>query len=415
MHSLLLSLDHFDLYIRGEKSKFLKKRMKYYNYRSEILARDFHRLKISSSPEVKNRIHSILLNLNIPRKKWKNFDPNLSVYDFLLQLARDGHSQVNYLLDLIEEKSRLSKLGLALSGGVVFSLIIYLLTQPAFRFIIEIVQSLLSSVFTIPVGGLVYSLGLSAYYFWRIYNNKRETSFNHWRDSIFQLLTSALNLSGHLVLIISAAVASPVIGGLYVAAASVAVIKEAFCVVQEYFQYLMSPPINESDHLNVHRAYARHVYGFKKRRNALGIDLTAALLLVAITALWCFLPGGIPATIAAYTAIGVVYLIRFALLKWNEERLREQLQDQLAELEGIYTNDSKEWANENEIEISPQREFIHDYSPRTPKTNSSPAPRPLKKQLSSSYPAAKRPFFESKDGKKEIVKLNSEERISYCR
>ncbi|CDZ77104.1 hypothetical protein BN59_01386 [Legionella massiliensis] len=426
MHSLLESLEHFDSYIRGGSSKYLKKYMHRYDDSPEILDIDFHRLRISDSPAIRTRVLSILKNLNIPKKKRKTFNTNITVYELLTQLSREGHPQVDYLLDLIDDKSKISKWGLVLVGGVLASIALYFLSLPAFKFVIDAIKVFASSVISIPIVGLVYNVGLSLYYFFDIYTDNRKTEFNRWRDSFFQFLNTSANIAAYILLIATSAAASPVVGGLYVAAAAVDALKEAFCLVQEFIQYLTSPPIDEADQLSVHRAYARRVFGFEMRRNALGINLAAALLLVGITALWCFLPGGIPATIVAFSAIGLVYLVKYALLKWNEEHLREHLQDQLAELEDQYS--ALEDSSELDFDQNKDRSLDYDsslsYSPasvsslsptrssaqwQSQRTQSAPN---LRTPLPS---AADLPFFGDKTaGDSLVVKVSPESDRSEC-
>lgn len=402
---MLLSLEHFDSYIRGRSSKQLKKYMRVYDDRPETLERDFHRIRIGSSPDVRRRVLSVLKNLNIPKERRKDFHTGMTVYELLELLAQDGHPQVNYLLDLIDEKSRPSKWLLGLCGGILAGLIIYLLTLPPFQFVIDGITYILTSATGIPIVGLVFNVFLSAYYFFDIYINNRQSDFNRWRDAFFLLVSTAANFTAYAILIATAAAASPVVGGLYVAAAGIDALKEAFCLLQEYFQYLTSPPIDEHNQLSLHRAQVRRDFGFEKRRNAFGINLAAALLIAGITAIWCFLPGGIPATILAFAAIGVVYLIKFALLKWNEERLRDKLQKQLVEVEQNYVNLSESPQNEPVLIEKPRYKPGALYS-TTPIPQPTPErPGPLRRRERSdnavSKPAAARrlSFFPERDQK----------------
>ncbi len=335
---MVLSLQHFDLYLRGNSSKSLKKYMKFYAERPEIFERDFHRLRISSSWETKECISAILNNLNIPKTDWNKFSPRLTIYEFLLQLAREGHPQVHYIIEVIEERKRFSTLELVLGSGIILTFIMYLLTQPALQFIINTAVSFFSSIISFPILGFLYNCGLFAYFFYDYYYDRKKNDFNRFRDYAFLILSTAATLAAYIVLIATAATMSPVIASLYVTAAAIDFLREVFCLAQEFFQYVNSPPINENDYLSVHRDFARRVFGFEKRRNALAISFVAGLVIVGITALWCFLPGGMAATIFALSAIGIIYLIKIMLVKRNEVVLREHLQEQLYILETNYGN-----------------------------------------------------------------------------
>ncbi|MBA2709740.1 MAG: hypothetical protein H0U57_04000 [Tatlockia sp.] len=369
--------------------------MKFYEGRHANFERDFNRIKISSSAETKEWIREILNNLNIPRTDWNKFSPRLTIYEFLLQLARDGHPQINYIIEVIDEKQRLSTLELVLGGGIIFSFIAYLLTQPTLQFIINTTVSFFSSIVSFPILGLVYNLGLYMYYFFDYYKDRKKTNFNRFRDYTFLTLSSAATVAAYIVLITTAATMSPVIAGLYVTSAAIDFLREVFCLAQEFFQYVYSPPINENDYLSVHRDYARRVFGFEKRRNALAISFVAGLVVVGITALWCFLPGGMAATIFALSAIGIVYLLKIVLVKRNEQVLREHLQEQLNILETTYgdieldpsQSPSPNLSIQDEPELTPRH-------PHDPINSSQNIHSPRVKSVST-FSARHRPFFAS--------------------
>lgn len=365
MQSLLYTLGRFNDYIRGGSSKELEKHMEYYNDRPKLLKRDFHRLKIGSpegiNEDIKEYLQPILENLNIPiahleidpRTKKRVFDSNLTVYDFLLQLARDGHPQVDYIIDLIDDKTRFTKLELALGGSVIFFLLTYLLTLPIFQFAVDGLKALFSSLRVLPVMGLIYSLGFFAYYFIDSYYDKKKTEDNRTRDCLFLLGSSGIAIIAYSLLIATAAMMSSIIAGLFVAAACIDVIKEITCLYQEYVQEPKKATASKNQEFIIERGKARETYAHTKRRHALYINLGIALSLAAITALWCFLPGGLVVSIFAFSAMACVYYLKGALLRWNDSRRREDLQLNLQEIENKEIAKSMKEASQ----LKPSSEF----------------------------------------------------------
>ncbi|MBA2651963.1 MAG: hypothetical protein H0U73_06845 [Tatlockia sp.] len=330
---MLLSLEHFDSYIRGSSSSSLEEYLGFYDEKPELLRRDLHHLKIFANSKTKKCVRSILKDLNIPETEWKNYDPNLTVYEFLLQLARDGHPQVDFIILLIDKKSKFNKLELFLGGGIFLTFVLYLLLQPGFQFIIDGLIHFFSMVISFPILGLVFNCLVFAYYFFESDYDKKKTDFNRYRDNIFLVLSSLSTVSAYIILIATSAAMSPTIAWLYILSSAIDVFREFFCLTQEFIVYLNSSPFDLDDQLSKHRSQERRVFGFEKRRNALGLNFAAGILIVIITALWCFLPGGIPATIFALSAIGIVHLIKHALIKRDEADLREKLQKKLEDLE----------------------------------------------------------------------------------
>lgn len=341
--------------------------MKFYNEKPAILARDFHRLKTNSSDEIKESIHTILINLNIPKAEWKKFS-EITIYEFLLQLARDGHPQINYIIEVLDQKTKIGVLDYVLGGGILVSFFIYLLSLPALQVIIKQTTVIVfSSIISFPIIGLIFNIGVFAYFFYNYYYDLKKTDFNRTRDILFLILSTAATLAAYAILIATAATMSPVIAGLYVASAGIDFLREVFCLGQEFYYYFLyhynnKSKINENNkdnylrinreyilevgfekirkelaiNLRNHREYFREIYGFEKRRYALAISFIAGLIIVGITALWCFLPGGMVATVVALSAIGIVHLIKLFLVKRNETLLREQQQVQLKSLEIDY-------------------------------------------------------------------------------
>lgn len=352
MYSLHLSLKEFEKYVNGSSSNSLKKCMTFYDDKEKILKRDFHQTNISANDEIIADINQLLKSLNIPASQWHKYDKNLSIYHFLLKLAQEGYSQIDYIIELIDKKTRLSKLDLFIGGTLSTFILACLVAQPAVYSIIEaVIQALLASTVGIPIIALFFTLGSTLFNAYQNHTNKKITFINRLRDNFFLFMESTIKTVGYGFLIAAGGTMIPVVACLFVLEALVSVVKEMYSLLQYYIQYKTSPPINESDNLNIHRAYARRVFGYEKHRNELLINITAALILVGIMAVACFVPGGLYITIASLAAIALVYVVKTAVSKINDIILRNRLQHQLEELEWVYSVSEHE-LNANTIEMT---------------------------------------------------------------
>lgn len=365
--------------------------MKIYNRRPVKLNRNFHLITIDSDDEVIKGIKTILKNLNIPECHWdRYFGLDLTVYEFLVTLSRDGHHQINDILELIDEKTSLGKLEFVLGGFLSTVIIGLLLSTPAFSNVLAVLKSFLTSVTGLPVLGLIYTSITALYSLYKNQFDHRKPLLNRFRDNFFLLANTTLNMVAYGLWIVAATAMTPVIGGLFVAASAVDVVKEIFCLTQEYLQYKNRPPIPESDPLTIHQTHARHVFGYAKHRNALIINLVSAVFLVGIMAAWCFVPGGIFVTIAAVAAIAIVYTAKTLILKANEKIMRERLQGKLKMLEVQYDNcpsvDLKE-ISPSLLRLTEEPTHRQDISANTKQTSAD------FKHVSTT-PASERPFFQ---------------------
>jgi hypothetical protein len=331
--------------------------MKYYDENLEELQKDFHETTISSSPEIKATIKSIVKSLNISSQEWKKDfkKENITIYEFLLKLAKKGYSQTDYIIDLIDKRTKLGKLTLFLGGsGVLVSLITTLVATSTVQIVWEFFKAFAAWIYGAPILGLIGTFTMGIFNFYSNFRNQKATVANRLRDNFFLLLTTIAKLTASILLLGTGVVMSPVIAGIFVLGSGMDVLKELFCLAQEYLQYkFFSPPLSENDKLSVHRAYARRVYGYQNRMSSLQINLLAALVIVAIMAVWCFFPGGgLVVSMGAITAIGLVYLAKYLWLKHKESSLREQLQEQLHELELVYSKVEPVRGLDNEVSLS---------------------------------------------------------------
>lgn len=326
LHSLILSLNEFESYIKGNSSRSLKKFMKSYDKRRPLLDRNFKHTKITN-PAIIEHIKSILVSLNIPENQWdKYFLSNLTVYSFMQKLSREGYIQATYIVELIDKKTAIKTENIILFGLVALAVIGSFLLTPG---VITLLQVILACAFTIPIASLVFSLITTAYYtYLNVVDHKRPV-FNRVRDIFFDFAKSAFTIIGYGILFSSSAVMSPLVAGFFVLSSVLDVVKEVFCLIQETAQYKINKPLCDKDELNNERAYIRHRIAYRTHRNALIINLAAAVLFVGIMAVSSFIPGIFMLSIALTVSLVAVHVVKYIALRINEEVMRERLQKQL--------------------------------------------------------------------------------------
>ena len=407
MVHLLKRLDEFNAFFKGGSSKNLKQAMRFYDRDPDPL-QDFYQTLIFSNSDVEQRIKLIADTLNIT-KEWNvlagHRPADLTVYDFLTQLAQQGFSQADYIIDRIDKKTRLSKLNLTVGGISIAAVILPLLATPAAHFIVALIHAFFSSMLAIPIIGLLYHSSTGIYNFISTVINRKLTPFNRFRDNFFLVLGTGAKIIACILLIAAADVMSPMIASIFVFGAGIGVIKEIFSLGQEYIDYVLHPPQNDNGVWDKCAEARRHA-GTQKRVYSLGIDLVASLGLVGIMAAWVFGPGGMAITIMAVTAIIVVQFIKHAYHKRSDAGVRENLQATLTEIVETHEKSAaNELIQENTLSATHTTSASEPASSAVPLADNAPRPRPSRVQDPS---ASNLPFFQQQSGSNGGVPLSND-------
>ncbi|WP_131796085.1 hypothetical protein [Legionella lansingensis] len=338
--------------------------MRYYNYRLDELKTNYHGTRIHSDPQILAKVKALLNRLNIPPSNWEKY-LNLTLYELLLKLNREEHPQISYILKLIDNKTAIRKLTLFIYGGTFIFFVASILSAPVFAPVLSALGILLTSARGLPVLGLAYTVISSAVIFYQNQVDAKRTLLNRIHDNFILLVKSSLNITGYIFWMIAATPMTPLVAGLFVAASAVDVIKEITDLTQSYSKHKNRPSIHESSQLLIHQTYARNEYGFRKHRNALIINLITSILLLGIMAAWCFLPPALILTVGSVVAIGVVFGIKCLLHKFNEARVREQLQIELSKIEQDYRTTD----NNDALDVSPALSLLTSSAPSNDEGN----------------------------------------------
>lgn len=333
MQSLIGSLKKFDEYLRGGRLQALQDHMHYYDNHPVELNRNFYLIQIDDDA-IKKDIESLLTNLIIPKKQWERyFSCGLSVHDFLVELTKEGHIQLHYIIELIDNKTKATRRSLlfyVVSGILIIAFVFGLLF---FSRAGIVTQRWGGSTHCFLILGLFLTIGISLYHLYTNQFDKKRPLFDRLRDHFFIFTSMVMNIIAYGLWLNTTVSMTLRVATWFVAASSMAVVKELVYLSQELMQYRRNFPVCDQKNLNHFRAETRHKFRYQKHRNGALINLAAAIILMGIMAAWCFIPTSLMITISAITAITLVYSVRYFLLQKNARIMSERLQDMLRRIE----------------------------------------------------------------------------------
>ena len=414
LQTLIQNLKAFDAYIKGGKCKSLYRPMKVYNKNIQQLKTDFNVTTINHI-EIREHIESILKNFCVSQENAnKYFAANLSVYNLLEELSKEGYIQANYFLELIDKKTRVGLLTLIIHGLIPAGIIASLLSASFFSGVVAFITAFLESQLGLPILSLIYTAGKATYDIYYITTDRKQNSFNSIRDVSFILLKSFISIIAYSLVLASSItitpiVASIVIAGLLVLTSVINSFRELFCLVQELVKK-ESPPLDSESLLYNQKSYLRHEMGYKKHRNAAIINLVSAIAFTMVTAISFLVPGGFLVTLGAVAAFALIYGIQYVALNYNERIIREELQEELSLI-------NNEHIGSNDLEMTELHScdsLAFAYSSKQQSENKS-KPKEAKAQLKSkfSFSTSCLSFFSSSTSDDERDSLNDTPTNSY--
>jgi len=354
-------LDQFVIYTKGGSSESLKRHLRNYNQRPELLIRNF-KLTAINNPAIIEQIKSLLECLGIPKNKWKNyFDLNLTIYVFLQKLSQEGHVQVTYILSKIDEITEIKKSHLILGASFLGTLGL-LLAAPFFPSLLLIIGGFLSLAVTFPILGLLFSIGVAAYQICNNLVDKKNPFFDRARDISFRIVKFSLTVIAYSLLIAKAVVMTSLAAAFFLFSTLLDVVKEVLCLVQESLRYNNKQTMEEADPLTSNRTSIRHEFRYKKHRDAAIINLLATIVLVGILMTGWFVPGFL-VTVGLAAAMILTQGIKYLALRKNEQLKRERLQEQLNEAEKRHFKaKSQEFENKDSYSSQKDSDFPSEFA-----------------------------------------------------
>jgi len=330
---------------------------KIYNENYIDFENHFYSVLINSNDEIFDEVLKLLFQLNINVKLWGSyFSQDLSIYNFFKELSKDheNSTQLNDLINLIVKRKwyGLGELLQSLAIAALFiSPILAAILYPAFLFMYDF---LFKTANFLPILGIIISFSTLIVNIFLNHLNDRRHSFKIYRDDIFLVVSSVLGIAAKITLIIAKSVLAPIAAFLFIAAALVDTLKELFYLLELRKNYLKKPDFGENNQAIIHQQYARHEYDYLKQRNALIINLIAALTLTALVITCSFFPVGIILTISTCASIACVYLLKTLFLTLNENSISHNLQTELK-----YIGERYETTEFNEDSYNQLRESLH--------------------------------------------------------
>ncbi|MGQ3888162.1 hypothetical protein ACQUW5_03895 [Legionella sp. CNM-1927-20] len=329
MKSVLDNLKAFNNYIKGGSADAVKNELDYYKYNLDLLRSNFREVIITDDEEVVEQVQNILANLNIPKSQWLSYIRRKNLYQFLEKLNRQDFIQITYILQLIDEKTQISKKKLTLAGFGALMIFLSSLFIPQLITVRLALQSFILSTFSLPLLGLISNVFSTGYYLYNNHTDTKRSVLKRLHDNGFVFAGFTVNFIAYVLWIIAASPMTPLIGGLFILASVLNVAKELISLGHYALKYISREALPITTDFNLYRSHIRNEYSYFNQRNSTFINLVAAILIVGIMAAWSFLPSGIILSIGTFVAIGIVALVKKIILDRSEKVIRERLQLQL--------------------------------------------------------------------------------------
>lgn len=336
MHSIVNNLRVFKEFFAGKITiKDVSKHLKIYNQNFIDFEKDFYTISINSNSTISDEIIGILIQLNIDFNFWGGyFSQNLSLYQFLKELAKDHELslQLNLLIDLIEKRKRHGLVTFAKKTAIAALIVLPVLIGLLYPVIHSIITFLLETANFVPAFSIVLSFPILLFNLYLNHLSDRRPSFKIYRDDIFLIASSVLNSAAKIILIVAKSVFASFASLLFIAAALIETTKELFYLLELRKNYLNKPIVAENDLAIIRQQYTRYEYDYLKQRNTLVINLVAALCLTVLVITCSFFPVGFILTLSTCISIASVFLLKHMFLTINERIMSTKLQAELKEI-----------------------------------------------------------------------------------
>lgn len=278
-----------------------------------------HALKVTKLSDIDDlTIRHFLEVMKIPKAQWGRYlGANLTVFEVINTLSENNqisYEKLHLISAWIQRKNgfiyfKLIALGLF---AVTFGILPWL-----FSLGISGTSYLISSIGLIPASGIVSAvfaffatLFPASFTVFELPQEEKSSSFYvRFKQNFFSLLRFLFNGLAY-GFVLAAVTTNPVIGGLFVVAAFAEVIQQAVNWLRHPVSKSEVCPIQSIDNLYEQETHDRKRFDYKYKRNEILINLAQALLLTAIVAVWCFVPGGLIVSVVSIAAMGVVMLLK---------------------------------------------------------------------------------------------------------
>ncbi|MBA2649809.1 MAG: hypothetical protein H0U75_09505 [Legionella sp.] len=335
-NSLLVSLEQINRYLKATPEDVNAER-KFEKYillavNRSAANRDFRLISIGLDPDIEKHIEQLFESLNINKNEWiLYFDPKLTVQQFLNEVYEKNPSyKLKHVIELINKRVAFSKLQLLLMGLCIVGLALI-------SFLVPPLQTVLIATIDLTIIGLVYTATVALFKLRQnYYCELNKTNFAKIRDLFFLVSNITFNMTAYGLWISSAAIMSPLIAGLFIAASVIDVCKELFLGIENHIRYneekkiLASTGKNYAQNIKI----ARVDYESRKHRRAALINFTGALVLAGLIAAWCFIPG----IIVSLGIVGAILIVQAAQHYANKSNSADNKNKLIAKMQIIHND-----------------------------------------------------------------------------
>jgi len=286
---------------------------------------------------------ALLNTLNVPLENQADYQQKEPLFVLLQRLHQDGYgyAHLEYLLKQINETHpRRFWLRVAIGAGITGSIggyFIYTKQHPLLwlyrmgeilfpDFALDWLKKSVTLLENIPIMGVIY---YSALLLWKL----RETFYYGFANfnkkintTLFSLLGKGSTICAYVITILSAGVATPFVGLLFVFSAMVDIVES----IIDYISIIKKPfPWQENLTENQQADKIRLENQKLLASNSLLIKVSAAILTSVAVAVWCFCPITFPLLVAIIASMIAISFAKSMLLSYVEKNHSIQLQSNL--------------------------------------------------------------------------------------
>lgn len=340
---LIKTLESIGEYIKSSERNVIEHIDSYdQTLKTSSLDEAFFLTPLNASKALQDALNELLIAAGVPeRERGRYRQAPLTVYALLTELHErpkednDNNGvaiiqlKIKDLLDTLDEKYKKRYKNTLL--GAFLALLSIVVTEPFGG--ISVLQQLLTATLFLPVLQLSIAASLGFYKIYQNIYNKSVPFFDKIRDNFFIMASVALKVSAYSLVLAAACAGTPIVSILTVVAQGVSIVEEGFKLLQLNIQGKKAPERTGDENLEVKQEQTRLDSNYEKHKRSLWINLATALLMTAIVAVWCFVPGGAFVAMGAAAMMGVTYYAQFKANHYNEKITRDDLKTKFDEIE----------------------------------------------------------------------------------
>jgi hypothetical protein len=327
---------------------------------------------ILTYPDIEDTLFDML---RVPKDKQKNYRDKINLFSLLTHLHQDGwgHGHLSFLLTLINDttyhhyrgtkSSILSSIMLINTGAFFYRYPQYFHNTLRFistvlpRIILEWVKKTFSILQNITFIGMSYTTFMFLIFLYKTFYHGLSNLNQKLTAVFFRGSATGLSMAGYILCFLAAGVATPLTGILFISGSAIDVVES----VISYLMIRLKPMSKKDVHNQTWHDIADQARQESQRKQAgksVWIKLSAALIVTAIVAIWCFFPPSLVLTLTCMAAISVIGVVKSLILSSIESKYTEKLQKTLqTAAQSLAEDDTQSPVSSNAIAPSSQKKL----------------------------------------------------------